>query len=97
MGIDMFKAFDTTRIFVCCVDSSVTQELIDKLEYSFIHAIDRKYLLNSLGGGNSLEFIHSDGKLGYGRNQPGIPRKSHYAGIIKLYRTSTHTGAVKSP
>ncbi len=65
-GIDMFKALDTTRIFACCVDNSVNQGLIDKIEYLFIHSIDRKYLLNNLGGGMSLEFIHSDGPLGYG-------------------------------
>ena len=68
VGIDMFKALDTTRIFVCCTGNSVPQSLIDKLEYAFIHAMDRKFLLNILGGGNSLEFIHADGELGYGSN-----------------------------
>ena len=66
-GIDMFKAFDTTRIFVACTGENIKQNTIDKLEYAFIHAIDRRYLLNCLGGGGSLESIHSDSSiLGYG-------------------------------
>lgn len=65
-GIDMFKAHDTTRIFAVCVDESVKQRQIDKLEYLFIHSIDSKYLLNCFGGGGSIEFIHSDStSLGY--------------------------------
>ena len=66
-GIDMFKAFDTTRIFVACTDKNIQQKTVDQLEYAFIHAIDNNYLLNCLGGGGSLEFIHSDSPiLGYG-------------------------------
>jgi len=66
-GIDMFKAFDTTRIYTIFLQDGFTQKYIDKLEYHFIHSIDRKYLLNFLGGGCSLEFIHSDSPtFGYG-------------------------------
>lgn len=66
-GIDMFKALDTTRIYVLCTEKDVTQSLIDRVEYHVIHAIDRRYLLNCYGGGNSLELIHLDSPgLGYG-------------------------------
>lgn len=66
-GIDMFKALDTTRIFVVVLGDYLNPDSIDKLEYAFIHEIDRKYLLNCHGGGGSLEFIHSDDSfLGYG-------------------------------
>lgn len=58
-GIDMFKTLDTTRIFVVCTSNDVEQILIDQMEYTFIHSIDRKYLLNCLGGGGSIENIHS--------------------------------------
>ncbi len=65
-GIDMFKALDTTRIFALCSDSA-KQNQIDKMEYLFIHELDRKYLLNAWGGGGSFEFIHSDSPtIGYG-------------------------------
>lgn len=66
VGIDMFKALDTTRIFALCTDSA-NQDQIDKMEYLFIHEIDRKHLLNAWGGGGSFEFIHSDSPtIGYG-------------------------------
>ena len=67
IGIDMFKALDTTRIYVLCTSREVTQHMIDKLEYMFIHTIDSKYLLNQLGGGSSIESIHSGSHvIGYG-------------------------------
>ena len=47
-GIDMFKALDTTRIYVLCTEKDVTQSLIDRVEYHVIHAIDRRYLLKLL-------------------------------------------------
>ena len=66
-GIDMFKALDTTRIYVVCTDNAFNKDEIDHIEYKLIHSIDRKYLLNCLGGGSSIESIHSDSPiLGYG-------------------------------
>lgn len=66
-GVDMFKALDTTRLFAVCSNSKAEQSYIDRMEYELIHSIDRKYLLNCLGGGGSLEIIHSDSpSIGYG-------------------------------
>lgn len=62
-GIDMFKALDTTRIFAFCIDTFASQRLMDQLEYGLIHSIDRRFLLNCLGGGTSLEILHSDSPL----------------------------------
>ena len=47
IGIDLFKPYDTTRIFAILCD----ERDIDKTEYQIIEGIDPKYTLNILSGG----------------------------------------------
>ena len=50
-GIDLFKAHDTTRIYVIeCAEKD-----LDKSEYEILKKIDKKYVLNVLTGG-SLDY-----------------------------------------
>ena len=65
-GIDMFKVLDTTRIYELSLEQGIEQSLVDRVKYRFIHAMDRDFLRNSLGG-SSLELNHSDSPIyGYG-------------------------------
>ena len=52
-GIDMFKAKDTTRIYVALTNNS---RITNTLEYDTINAIPSRYTLNCLAGGN-IEYL----------------------------------------
>lgn len=51
-GIDLFKGYDTTRIYIL----ECPKEDIDILEFQIINIFQQKYTLNKLSGGN-LDFI----------------------------------------
>ena len=62
-GIDLFKAFDTTRIYVVECDKNS----LDKNEYEIVKELDSGYTLNVLSGGtvdyhieNNLSFMKDD-------------------------------------
>ena len=56
-GIDMFKAYDTTRIYAA-INESRNEENNNVLENDSIRIIPSKYTLNSMAGGN-LDFLLS--------------------------------------
>ena len=55
-GIDMFKALDTTRLYVFNMDGA-SKALVDLYEYNATYGINHKYLLNVWAGGGVLEFL----------------------------------------
>lgn len=56
-GIDMFKAYDTTRIFVL----ECSRRWINTNEYNMVNLIDSNYTLNGITGGD-IEY-HIKNKL----------------------------------